>query len=510
MQKLRGLLSLALSLSVYAAESANKSHCLSFSVTDPSLNATTLAGTTYYAKGDLVNLTSYGGTTTSNNLAAFCRLELTINTNSTANSSAKTELWLPDDWNSRLLGVGNGGWSGGIVYPALAYNGIQNGFASFSTDTGHQSAVSDGTWALNNPNAILDFASRAMHMSVLASKVITENTGGRQGLKELQLYPESFDGVVVGSPANWLSHLQPWSIHQNLNVLPVNSSQWIPNSLWPVIHDEVLKQCDAIDGVEDGLVSDPQRCIFRPEAITCRPSSNTSTCLIDYYETNGTFIFSGYQPGGELLYPAGSLVGSSVLEISVDYYRDFILNDPTWDCNTLDFATIQEGIRLNPGQMDAVDPNITDFADRGGKLLHYVGWGDPLIAPGNSIHYYESVVAHTMRYSDIDPESFYRLFTVPGMGHCGNGNGPTAFGAESASDASAVAPPGKPDAAHDILLAVVNWVENNTAPAELIATKYVDDNSTLGVSFTRKLCPYPQHSVFTGGDNTTANSFQCK
>ncbi|KII92403.1 hypothetical protein PLICRDRAFT_133973 [Plicaturopsis crispa FD-325 SS-3] len=530
-------LSLVLSLTasrVLAAAPESKSRCSSFKLSN--LSDTALTAATYYAHGDLVNLTSSGGYVTSNDLVSFCRLQLTITTNSTANSSAHTELWLPDAWNSRLLGVGNGGFSGGVVYSSLSYEGIQNGFASFSTDTGHTSSSSDGSWALGNPNAIVDFGTRAMHMSLVSAKEITRqfygeaahhsyylgcSTGGRQGLKEIQTHPESFDGVVVGAPANWMSHLLPWEIKARLNVEPVNSSRWITASQWSAIHDEVLKQCDAVDGVSDGIISNPRQCNFRPEALTCRPSANTSACLNldqlaalhkiyrDYVEANNTWIFSRYEPGGELVYSsAAGVFGPTVFQIGIDYYRYLVLNDSSWDPSTLDYATIQKGIEVNPGQMDAVSPNITGFASRGGKLLHYVGWADQLIAPGNSLLYYESVVANTLHSSTLDPDSFYRLFTVPGMIHCSGGDGANAFG--GTGQAAYGMPPGRADASHDIMRAMVKWVEHDTAPKELIATKYNGDNATLGTAFTRKLCMYPKNAVFRGGDNTTADSFECE
>ncbi|KAI5478000.1 feruloyl esterase-like protein [Pseudohyphozyma bogoriensis] len=471
-----------------------------------------VVGVTYYDYGDLVNLTSSGGAVDATDLDPFCRVQLWITTNATTGNGAVSELWLPDDWNSRLLGVGNGGWSGGVVYSSLSYDGANRGFATFSTNTGHNSSTLDGTWGYDDPNAIIDFGWRAMHMTVVAAKNLTEqyygdaakknyylgcSTAGRQGIKEMSRFPSDFDGVVIGSPANEMAGLQAWSLRQDLAVLPVNSSQWIPASTWELIHAEALKQCDGIDGVLDGVISDPRDCHFRPEALTCRPGQNASTCLnvdqINALRTVYTDYYEGdeyYEVGGELLY-ANGLVGTSPFSISTNYYQDFILNDTTWDFTTLNYSTIQKGYEINPGNMDTTSRDLLPFFDRGGKLLHYVGWSDQLIAPGNSLRFYEDVAAYTLANSEYDVDDKYRLFTVPGMGHCNGGSGANGFGGE-------------------VLMAMVDWIEQDSTPEYLVATKYVNDNATLGTAFTRKLCPYPLRGTYAGGDNTTYTSFDCK
>ena len=178
-----------------------------------------------------------------------------------------------------MLGVGNGGYSGSIPFHELAYDGLVNGFATWATDTGHQSGIFDAAWALNNDEAIADFGWRAVHYSAVAAPAIARSfyttpfwtstykywlgcsTGGRQGLKSVVSFPEDFDGVVVGSPARWMTRLQAGGARQNVAIKPV-WERWgeDPAAFWSLVHDEVMKQCDHLDGLSDGILENPRDC----------------------------------------------------------------------------------------------------------------------------------------------------------------------------------------------------------------------------------------------------------
>ncbi|TFK53657.1 feruloyl esterase-like protein [Heliocybe sulcata] len=496
-----------------------------------------VAGTAYYPAGALVNITNAFSSISTDTLPAFCRVELLITTNATSGKTANTEVWLPDAWNGRFIGFGNGGWGGGVNVADLGFVAMNQGFAGMSTDTGHSSNALNGTWGgPHNDDAIIDWSWRALHLSVGAGKEVVQqyyskpasksyylgcSTGGRQGLKSVQEFPEDFDGVVVGSPANWMSHLQPWSIHIDLNVLPAGSPQWISPELWTgIIHDEVLRQCDNLDGVVDGIINNPLVCNFRPETLACRPGQNSSTCLnlaqiqalhqiySTYYETNQTYIFAGYYPGGEQGYPEG-LLTPTIEQISQNYYQYFILNDTTWDPTTLNYSIIQAGDE-SPVDLNAIETNITAYAGPGhnGKIIHYVGWADQLISPGNSLHYYETVHAYMQSATELNIDDYYRLFTVPGMQHWSvNGYGANAFG--GASQAAGGTPPLSYDPVHNVVSAVVSWVEDGVAPDYFIAAYYQNNNQSQGVAFTRPLCKYPQNVVYAGGDVNQSTSFSC-
>ncbi|CAL1716111.1 unnamed protein product [Somion occarium] len=425
---------------------SSPTRCGSFALRGSAVNAI-VTNTTFYRANDTVAITNPFSSIDVNNLPAFCRVELSITTNTTANSTAHADVWLPESWNGRFLGFGNGGFGGGVNVADLGFVAVTEGFAGMSTDTGHLSEAVDGSWAgPHNDNAIVDWSWRALHLSVVAGKEVVRqyygkphhkayylgcSTGGRQGLKEAQRFPDDFDGIVVGSPANWMAHLQPWSIHVSLEIMPVNSSRFIPAATWAeVIHPEVLKQCDILDGLADGILNDPRKCSSRPETLACRPGQNTSTCLnLDqihaihqifstYFETNQTFIFNGYYPGGEVGYPQG-LVGAVPFPIPQDYYRFFVINDTTWTMDLLNDTIIRLGDSIDPGTMDVIDPDLTAFIgpSRKGKILQYVGWADELISVGNSIHFYETVHAFMQANTHLNIDDSYRLFTVPGMTH---------------------------------------------------------------------------------------------
>ncbi|KAJ9117539.1 hypothetical protein QFC22_004389 [Naganishia vaughanmartiniae] len=336
--------------------------------------------TIYYPAGCLVNVTSPWSTLTTTGLPAFCRLKFDVLTNPATGKTAGAELWLPDDWNSRMLAFGGGGWSGGgkyttrktvsavatytgsiaIVVPfgPMGVDGVAQGYASYGTDGGHISDWLDGSWGLGNDDAMIDFGYRAVHSTVIASKALTSqyygkdhsksyfsgcSNGGRQGIKSMASYPEDFDGLIVGSPANPFGRWIPWTLQQSLVMQPVNSSKWISNPTWGIIHQEILRQCDALDGssdcaqVLDGYLHDPKACNFRPELLTCRPNSDPTTCLsIDqlesfrrlyttYVDGDQNYLSAPYNLGGELLWGTHGVSTPAPWQMAEHYYKYFVL-----------------------------------------------------------------------------------------------------------------------------------------------------------------------------------------
>ncbi|GAA6031916.1 hypothetical protein JCM8097_003335 [Rhodosporidiobolus ruineniae] len=331
------------------------------------------------------------------------------------------------------------------------------------------------------------------------------------------------DGVVAGSPANWISHQQAWSIWMSKHVLPVNGSTWIPSDMWSVIGAEVIKQCDEIDGVPDGLINDPNKCFFRPETLACRPSStDSSTCLTagqigalkkiysPWVDVNQTYVFDRYLPGGEDSYGSVHLAATAPDSIGLDFFRYFVYNDSNWDWQSLTVEDAYFFDQINPGDMIANSTDLREFAGEGhsGKLLTYVGLADPNISPGNPLHYYRNVDEFMTLNTNLTTSDWYRFFPVPGMQHCAGGNGANVFGA---ADTAASTPPLAYDADHSAILAMVKWVEEGIAPDKIIAAKYVDDDASNGVNFTRPICPYPAEITYLGnGSIWNATSFECK
>ncbi|MCJ1414123.1 hypothetical protein MMC32_000448 [Xylographa parallela] len=478
-----------------------------------------------------------GYPTNATNLPPFCAV--LVNVTSSPTSSFTFGLFLPDQWNDRFLAVGNGGFAGGVNYLDMGA-GLQYGFAVISTDTGHNSSSFDISWALNEPEKRIDWGYRAMHGSiVLAKQLVTAyyqcsirysyysgcSTGGRQGLKDIELYPEDFDGVLAGAPAWWTTHLQTWTIKLGTYNLPVNASSHIPVSLFPVISAEVFRQCDGLDGLVDGIIVDPRRCDFYYEALLCTPTSNASACLTspqidtlyhiynDYVDTNQTFVFPHLELGSEAQWPV-LLGGSAPNALGTEYVQYFLLNDPHWPYTDFSYATVQLADALDPGSPNADDFDLSPFHAHGGKLLQYHGLSDALIATGSSVYFYTHVL-RTLLPRGVALADWYRLFLVPGMQHCGGGvnNAPWYFA--GAGQAGTLATPGVhgvpgfADARHDALLALMAWVEQGVAPEAIVATKFGNDTVADGVLRQRLLCPYPSTPVYGGGDVDSAASFRC-
>lgn len=439
----------------------------------------------------------------------FCRV-VAVST-PTSDSQIVFEVWLPVSarWNGKFEAVGNGGFIGQISYTALAA-ALNRGYATASTDTGHASG-NDESWALGHPEKLVDWSYRAVHEMTVDSKLILAafygkpaklsywngcSTGGKQGLTEAQRYPADYDAILAGAPANYITHLQAGSIYESWVALKdgMNAAGYIPPAKYAVLHKAALAACDAKDGVLDGVIADPPRCKFDPKAIQC-PSADAPTCLTaSQVKTaqllyagakynDGKQIFPGFAAGSETGW-GGMAAGPEPISIGDGFFRYMVFGNPNWDFRTLDVdrdtRTADEKLA---SVVNAIDPNLKPFADRGGKMIMYHGWSDQAIAPGNSVNYYESVVA--AMGGAAKTQAFLRLFMVPGMTHCQGGAGPNTF---------------------DALTLLERWRESGTAPDKIIAT-----HATSGtIDNSRPLCPYPQAAIYKGSGNTTdAGNYSC-
>ncbi len=428
----------------------------------------------------------------------------------TQDSHINFEVWLPraSTWNGKFEAVGNGGFIGQINYGEMN-SGLGRGYAIAATDTGHTGNGED--WALGHPEKMIDWAYRSVHVMTLASKQLVKayygkpaklaywdgcSTGGKQGLTEAQRYPDDFDGIVAGAPANYITHLQAGSIYMSWVALRNGTSapEYLPPSKYPVLHKAALAACDALDGVKDGVIEDPTRCRFNPKVTECKGADGPDCLTAPQVKTaeaiyagakfaNGKQIYPGMEPGSELAWRAMA-GGPEPVGIGDGFFKYMVFDNPNWDFRTLnvDRDTRYADKKLG-SMMNAVDPNLKAFDERGGKLVMYHGWADQLIAPGNSINYYKSVVAAMGGL--VKTQTFARLFMVPGMTHCAGGTGPTVF---------------------DALGALEKWREEGVAPSKIIASKSEHGK----VVETRPLCPYPQDAIYKGsGDTNDAANFVC-
>jgi feruloyl esterase len=441
-------------------------------------------------------------------LASHCRVAATVKPS--GDSEIKIEVWLPEDtWNGKFEAVGNGGWAGTISYPAMA-DALREGYATASTDTGHVGATA--LFAIGHPEKLTDFAYRAVHEMTVHAKLFINayygrpprlsywngcSTGGRQGLMSAQRFPEDFDAIVAGAPANFHTHLHAWDLSVAVPVMR-NPAAVVPPIKLEMVTNAVVAACDAKDGLRDGLISNPRACSFDITSLACK-GSDAETCLtgpqVDAMSraykpartSNGQVVFPGVELGSE--YPSWSrFVGGLEPAIAVGSLQ-VAHNDPKWDALTFDVNRDLPVLDSKVGMLvDAVNPDLKAFKARGGKLLLYHGWNDTNISPGNTIGYYDSVLS-TMGGKQDD---FVRLFMAPGMQHCGGGRGPNQV---------------------NWMAALERWRELNQSPTQILASRIAQDplRRTQRVDMTRPLCPYPQVAIYrgTGSTNDGAN-FVCK
>ncbi|KIJ56014.1 hypothetical protein M422DRAFT_219295 [Sphaerobolus stellatus SS14] len=500
------LLQLALfGASLIYAQDASSDRCLSLKDT-LHLENTTILTVQRIAAG--TNITTPGSCQSSAPVSANACRVLAV-TNTTLQSAVHWEIWLPDQWFGRFLAVGNGGLGGCIDYSNVDYGSTLH-FATIGSDNGHDG--NSGVVFLNHPEVINDFAFRAIHVEAVLGKQVVQSyyksepnksyylgcsTGGRQGIQSALLFPDDFDGIVAGSPATDFNHLIGWSgiLSRDVGAPHANNSpSFIPPALWSVVSAEVFRQCDLLDGVQDGIITEPDECIFRPEILVCS-SSTQQNCLTPaqvqtlknifqpLFGTSGELLYPRYDPGAEADGNFAALLGGSFFTFTSDWYRFAIFNDSNHSFDNYSLNDINFADSVNPGGIATWNGDLSAFEKRGGKLITYHGRSDQLIASGNSKRMYDLISA-TLSKPTLD--DFYRLFLVPGMTHCFGGSGASAIG-QAGIVSNAIN-----DTSHNVLLALVDWVEQERAPDIIIGT-------TIGANATHRThCRYPQKSVFNG------------
>lgn len=476
------------------------------------------------------------------NLTSLCAI--IVNATSSAESSFTFGLFLPDAWNSRFLAVGNGGFAGGINWLSMG-DGPPYGFATVSTDTGHNGTFLDMSFALDSTERKADWGYRAMHESIVMAKSIVSlyygsaptysyftgcSTGGRQAMKEVQMFPEDFDGVMAGCPSWWTTHQQTWQLEVGLINLPENTSHYIHPDTFDWISDQVIAQCDSSDGIEDGIIMDPKKCDLYLEAMLCSPNSTTTCLTADQIRTlealyrplaydNNTWAYPNFGVGSEAQMASSfGDVGTNAPSLyGTQYVQYMVVNDPNWDFNDFSYAIIEQADAINPGNASANDFDLSAFHARGGKLLQYHGYADGLIPTDASIYLYRQILSTMYGQYGVEVDDWYRFFLVPGMHHCQQsvGDAPWLFGGSGQTQELVPAQaagtiPGLRDEEHDALLALMKWVEEGTAPDRIVATKFVNDTVELGIQRQRPICPFPRYASYVGSGNVSeAASWEC-
>ncbi len=453
-------------------------------------------------------------------LPGYCGVELTVN-NPPSSDQVRVGVFLPDNWNGRFEGIGGGGFVGGnpdSPTPAA----LQQGYATAGTDTGHAGSGGNGAFALNsdgtlNWQLIDDFSYLGIHeMTATAKAVIGAyygqgprysywngcSTGGRQGYMEAQRYPTDYNGILAGSPAiNWAQFMvaQMWGeLQMNLN------HDFIPQCKFAAAQQAAVTQCDGLDGLNDGIISDWADCHFDARSLVgtvtpCGTITATDAMIINKILEgprfpNGRFMWYGLVPGtafgglnDTVTAPDGTTTPAPFL-ISLNHFVYWLAQDPNFNWETMTYLQFVRFFEQSYAEFNGVigtnNPDLRRFRDAGGKLLSWVGTSDPLIYPQGVIGYYQSVL-DTMR-GLRKTEEFYRLFIAPGVGHCGGGTGASPT---------------------DPFDALVNWVEHGQAPQQLSGAL---TDSTGNVVLTRPVCSYGKVATYAGqGSTNEAANFVC-
>jgi feruloyl esterase len=454
-------------------------------------------------------------------LPPFCRVA------AVTKPAVKFEVWLPlSNWNGKFQGVGNGANAGSISYGEMA-TALKRGYAAASTDTGHETEnARDAVWAVGHPELVADFGYRSIHVTAEnAKKIVAKfysepakysffvacSTGGRQALMEAQRFPEDYDGIIAGAPAaNW-TQFQTGGHMWATYAFNKDAASYLPATKLKLLGDAVNASCDRLDGISDGVIADPRKCTFDPKTLQCPAGKDDATCLTTKqasavndvwsgaHTADGKLIYPGYMRGAEAA-PGGwntTMLGGGPQsgahwDQGMNTLKYIVFEKPDWDIRDYNVEKDAAFAKKKLGStLDAFDPDLRKFRDRGGRLILYHGWNDPSISPLNTINYYQSVVASLGKNggaadAEAQAQAFARLFMVPGMLHCGNGPGPNSF---------------------DMVTALEQWVEQKNPPERIIAS-----HSTNGaVDRTRPLCVYPKAASYTGtGSTDDAANFVCK
>lgn len=446
----------------------------------------------------------------------ICRVDARISP--VPGSEIKVQVWLPDRWNGKFVGVGGGGFNGGLASAALALTPLaEQGYAGVATNAGHDVSPT-AQWALGNPEKIVDFAHRGNHLGAVIGKATvaayygkpaTRNlfhgcsNGGRDALMLAQRYPTDYDAIVAGAPANDWTGLMSWFARHE-QVARISPGVDLLGPKLNLVHAAAIAKCDALDGAKDGLIERPAVCKFDPAVLQCK-SGNDATCLSagevaavkalyrDVRTAGGRLVQPGLPVGSEYQWGGwATAVKSAGGDFARQFYRYMVYEDVDWDVNRFDVSRDFPFARKKVGPvLDAVNPDLRPFLSRGGRLLMYHGWDDAAIPAGNTLNYF-GAMRRAVGKLGADRT---RLFMLPGVGHCAGGNGPSSV---------------------DYLGELDRWAETGVAPERLVASKYDDvirqmTGQSAKILATRPVCAWPKTAHYKGtGSVSEAQNFVCK
>ena len=532
-QSVRLLIALALAmplLAFNAPANAEQEAEPCASLTALQLPETAITSATLVSSGDATALKLTSGPV----LPDFCRVVAHVR--SSPDSDIGIEVWLPvAGWTGVFHGNGNGGFAGDLQsgYNSMA-SGLQRGFATATTDTGTAPATPlDGNPLVGHPRKWKDWGRLATHVMTVTGKAITKayygqsaarsfytgcSTGGQQGLIEALYYPADYDGILVGAPVvnrTWTHAAVVWD-YSTANRL---AGSQLSEATLRALNAAAVDSCNrkGFGRVGDAYISNPLACRFDPAEVACK-DAETDQCLTPaqvetaraFYsgptKRDGRPAFFGWLAGSEV----SGAFGWSFLQTAYNgqpqfssLFRWVFGRDWDWRGFDVDRDMPVVDATLGPDVNDAMRGNLRAFAKRGGKLVIYHGMADALVAPGQSVEFYERQAREMGGMSRLQKSA--RLFMVPGFGHCIGGPGADAFN----SAFSGAPQPPTPEAGHDVFAAMMDWSNGGAAPEHITATRFFA-SSPKEIEFQRPLCAYPKmpapaadHSKGAGGDDVS-------
>lgn len=444
----------------------------------------------------------------------FCRVDAHVSPAS--GSTVKMQIWLPTEWNGKFAGVGGGGFNGGLgIASVILQRPTSNAFAAVVTDAGHD--MSDtAEWALDNPEKVIDYGYRANHLGAVVGKAVVAayygtaakrayfhgcSNGGRDALMLAQRYPDDYDAIAVGAPANDFTGLMA-SFARTAQISRAPGIE-LSAAKMALVHEAAIKQCDVLDGVKDGLIERPQSCSFDPVVLQCK-SGEGASCLskVEVGAVNelyrGAYTSAGHQvmpglPVGSEYEWANWLTGPKAggPTMAQEFYRYMVYNDPEWNLGQFELDRDYAAAKREVGSLlDAVDPDLRPFIENGGKLLMYHGWDDAAIPAGNTLQYY----AEVRRVVGSRADDAARLFMLPGVAHCAGGHGPDVI---------------------DYIEELDRWSGSGEAPERIVLTKYDTPFALVGLPAnalrTKPVCAWPKSAHYKGtGAIDDEASFVCR
>lgn len=451
-------------------------------------------------------------------LPAFIRVCLT--SKPTEKSDIKIEVWLPQEgWNGRFLGTGNGGLGGSISYSTLI-SGLRAGFAVANTDMG--TSDKDGL-LFSTPERWDDFGHRSTHEMTVVGKAITEayynkkplfsyfigcSTGGGQALMEAQRYPEDYDGIISGAPANNRTHIHT-SFFWNYRALidEKNCDCEFTKEQMQAVTDAIIKENAGKDGgaPTDNFLTDPRQASFDPHTLSGILSDGQINILEKIYKgaTNpvtGELIYTAFPLGSEL-YGSGLTYKKDIQQFPRGEIYPLMWSwGKDFDFKDFDFNKDVEKMdkQLAP-KLNANNPDLSVFKRQGGKLLMYTGTADQIVPFQDAVNYYERVIKEQGNLQNT--QDFFLYYLVPGMAHCGGGPGLNDIGQHISKNVPQ-------SESYNLFIALIKWVEEGVKPDKIFATAFNDANPQKGVRFIRPVYPYPLLPIYIGGDPANPDNYK--